>query len=57
MPPLGTVDWPVEEPLTAALPEGWRLFFYTDGLIEGRAPRAVPNDSGSSGSSTPCAAT
>ena len=36
MPPLGTVDWPMEAPLTAALPEGWRLFFYTDGLIEGR---------------------
>ena len=37
MPPLGTVDWPVEEPLRMALPEGWRLFLYTDGLIEGRA--------------------
>jgi len=37
MPPLGTVDWPVEEPLRMALPDGWRLFFYTDGLIEGRA--------------------
>jgi hypothetical protein len=37
MPPLGTVDWPMEAPLTAALPEGWRLFFYTDGLMEGRA--------------------
>jgi hypothetical protein len=36
MPPLGTVDWPVEEPLRVALPDGWRLFFYTDGLIEGR---------------------
>jgi serine phosphatase RsbU (regulator of sigma subunit) len=36
MPPLGSVDWPVEEPLTATLPDGWRLFFYTDGLIEGR---------------------
>jgi serine phosphatase RsbU (regulator of sigma subunit) len=37
MPPLGTVDWPVEEPLTVSLPEGWRLLFYTDGLLEGRA--------------------
>jgi hypothetical protein len=37
MPPLGTVDWPVEQPMTAALPEGWRLLFYTDGLLEGRA--------------------
>lgn len=36
-PPLGTVDWPVEAPLRMALPDGWRLFFYTDGLIEGRA--------------------
>ena len=42
MPPLGTVDWPVEEPLTAALPDGWRLFFYTDGLIEGRASPGSP---------------
>jgi len=37
MPPLGSVDWPVEEPFRMALPDGWRLFFYTDGLIEGRA--------------------
>ena len=37
MPPLGAIDWPVEEPLRMALPDGWRLFFYTDGLIEGRA--------------------
>jgi serine phosphatase RsbU (regulator of sigma subunit) len=37
MPPLGALDWPVEEPARVALPEGWRLFFYTDGLIEGRA--------------------
>lgn len=37
MPPIGTVDWPVEDPLRMALPDGWRLFFYTDGLIEGRA--------------------
>jgi hypothetical protein len=37
MPPLGALDWPVEEPLHMALPAGWRLFFYTDGLIEGRA--------------------
>ncbi len=37
MPPLGATDWPVEEPLRMALPAGWRLFFYTDGLIEGRA--------------------
>ena len=36
MPPLGAVDWPVEQPQLVNLPEGWRLFFYTDGLIEGR---------------------
>ena len=42
MPPLGTVDWPVEQPLTAALPEAWRLLFYTDGLIEGRASPGSP---------------
>ena len=36
MPPLGTFDWPVEEPQRFALPHGWRLFFYTDGLVEGR---------------------
>ena len=42
MPPLGAVDWPVEEPLRMALPRGWRLFFYTDGLIEGRAAPGSP---------------
>ncbi|HEY5387077.1 MAG TPA: MASE3 domain-containing protein [Thermoleophilia bacterium] len=42
MPPLGAVDWPVEEPLRMALPDGWRLFFYTDGLIEGRAAPGSP---------------
>jgi serine phosphatase RsbU (regulator of sigma subunit) len=42
MPPLGSVDWPVEEPLRMVLPEGWRLFFYTDGLIEGRAAPGSP---------------
>ena len=36
MPPLGTIDWPMEEAPLIALPEGWQLFFYTDGLIEGR---------------------
>jgi serine phosphatase RsbU (regulator of sigma subunit) len=36
MPPLGTFDWPVEEPERISLPAGWQLFFYTDGLIEGR---------------------
>jgi hypothetical protein len=42
MPPLGTFDWPVEAPLRMALPDGWRLFFYTDGLIEGRATPGSP---------------
>jgi serine phosphatase RsbU (regulator of sigma subunit) len=42
MPPLGAVDWPVESPLRMALPAGWRLFFYTDGLIEGRAAPGSP---------------
>ncbi len=42
MPPLGTVHWPMEQPLTAALPDGWRLLFYTDGLIEGRARLGSP---------------
>ena len=36
IPPIGTVDWPVEEPQLIALPDDWQLFFYTDGLIEGR---------------------
>jgi serine phosphatase RsbU (regulator of sigma subunit) len=36
LPPLGSVDWPLEEPRLIALPPGWRLFFYTDGLVEGR---------------------
>jgi hypothetical protein len=36
IPPLGTFDWPAEEPQRIDLPAGWQLFFYTDGLIEGR---------------------
>ena len=36
IPPIGTVDWLFEEPRLIALPTGWQLFFYTDGLIEGR---------------------
>ena len=36
IPPLGTLDWPVDEPESIDLPEGWQLFFYTDGLIETR---------------------
>jgi hypothetical protein len=36
IPPIGTVDWPVDEPQLIALPDAWQLFFYTDGLIEGR---------------------
>jgi len=42
MPPLGAIDWPVEEPMRMTLPDGWRLFFYTDGLIEGRATPGSP---------------
>ena len=42
MPPLGAVNWPVEQPLRMVLPDGWRLFFYTDGLIEGRAAPGSP---------------
>ena len=34
--PLGLWDHPVVAPSTVPLPAGWRLFFYTDGLIEGR---------------------
>jgi hypothetical protein len=37
IPPLGTIDRPVDEPQRIALPGDWRLFFYTDGLIEGRS--------------------
>jgi serine phosphatase RsbU (regulator of sigma subunit) len=33
-PPLGATDRPFEPPRHATLPEGWSLFFYTDGLIE-----------------------
>ena len=36
MPPAGTFGWPAAEPQLIALPERWQLFFYTDGLIEGR---------------------
>jgi serine phosphatase RsbU (regulator of sigma subunit) len=31
-----------------ALPAGWRLFFYTDGLIEGRAAPGSPERFGES---------
>ncbi|NLE21720.1 MAG: SpoIIE family protein phosphatase [Actinobacteria bacterium] len=34
--PLGLWDDPVVTPSIIPLPDGWRLFFYTDGLIEGR---------------------
>jgi serine phosphatase RsbU (regulator of sigma subunit) len=36
IPPLGTVDCPIAETVSIDLPEGWQLFFYTDGLIETR---------------------
>lgn len=49
MPPLGSIDWPVEEPLRLSLPAGWRLFFYTDGLIEGRAAPGSPERVGEQG--------
>ncbi len=42
IPPIGTVDWPFEEPRLIALPDGWQLFFYTDGLIEGRLGLGSP---------------
>ena len=41
-PPLGTFDWPVEEPRLIELPDRWQLFFYTDGLIEGRLSPGSP---------------
>jgi serine phosphatase RsbU (regulator of sigma subunit) len=37
LPPLGTFDRPVSDPVRIPLPPDWRLFFYTDGLIEARA--------------------
>lgn len=40
--PLGLWDQAVEEPRSTPLPDGWKLFFYTDGLIEGRL---VPHSS------------
>ena len=39
LPPIGTVDMPMEDPVTVPLTGDWQLFFYTDGLIEGRASR------------------
>jgi hypothetical protein len=39
IPPLGLWDRPVTEPRSIPLPDGWKLFFYTDGLIEGRMER------------------
>jgi hypothetical protein len=41
-PPLGSVAWPVEEPSLISLPPDWQLFFYTDGLIEGRTAPGAP---------------
>ena len=35
--PLGMLDEKSVEPMTVELPPSWLLFFYTDGLIEGRA--------------------
>lgn len=35
-PPLGAFDLPLEDVVRLRLPESWNLFFYTDGLIEGR---------------------
>jgi hypothetical protein len=36
VPPLGMWHTTVAAPTSIALPEGWKLLFYTDGLIEGR---------------------
>ena len=41
-PPLGSFDVPLDEPVRVALSPGWNLFFYTDGLIEGRAAPGLP---------------
>lgn len=41
-PPLGAFDWPTEEPRRIELPDRWQLFFYTDGLIEGRLSPGSP---------------
>ena len=41
VPPLGLIYASVEEPIRVALPPGWHVFFYTDGLIEARVrPRS-----------------
>jgi hypothetical protein len=36
IPPLGMWDQPVTEPPSISMPDDWKLFFYTDGLVEGR---------------------
>jgi hypothetical protein len=36
IPPLGMWDQPVVEPPSMPMPDDWKLFFYTDGLVEGR---------------------
>ncbi len=38
--PLGLAEGSRPRPTTVKLPRGWTLFFYTDGLIEGRAAPA-----------------
>jgi hypothetical protein len=41
-PPIGTFDWPFQEPQLITLPDAWRLFFYTDGLVEGYCAPGSP---------------
>ena len=40
-PPLGVLDAPGGVPVRFTLPDAWRVLFYTDGLIEGRAAPGV----------------
>ncbi len=47
--PLGLDDEGRHEPVTVTLPLDWTLFFYTDGLVEGRAAPRAPERYGEQG--------
>ena len=47
--PLGLDEGGRPRPTTVKLPRGWTLFFYTDGLIEGRAAPTSPERYGEKG--------
>src|SRR5665647_848787 len=51
--PLGLDESSRPRPTTVKLPPGWTLFFYTDGLIEGRVAPGSPQRYGDPGATRP----